>query len=151
MNAASPSSFVRGLELARDWTYHDGPPDRIDEVFEWATKARRLHEAAYSMDAAQRRNGLLEVDGVLRTMRPEFAPGPELDTQLVPTTLLHLVFFAMGGLYRNQPPLICAEAVSGSCANALPIYEGPGRPRRYCSDKCASRARSRRRRRTRAT
>jgi hypothetical protein len=68
-------------------------------------------------------------------MRTEITSPFELAIQPVPTSLLHYVFFALHGLTRGQSPLVCAEVLSGGCQNALPLYQRPGRPRKYCSDK----------------
>jgi hypothetical protein len=78
-------------------------------------------------------------------MAVQFAPDGSLTVRAVPTTLLHYVYYALLGLLRGNAPLVCAEWLAAGCRNELPPATGSGRPREYCSDTCAWRARNRRR------
>jgi hypothetical protein len=125
---------------------HDARPDLIDDLLEWSARAAALHDLAYDVHDDRHKQGLREVAAVIRTMAVEFVPERGLTVQVRPTTLIHLVFYALLGLYRGNAPLVCAEWLASGCPNDVPFVEGPGRPRKYCSERCATRARNRRRR-----
>jgi hypothetical protein len=124
---------------------HDARPDLIDDILEWSARAAALHDLAYDHNARSREQGLWEVARVIRTMQVEFVPERGLAVQVKPTTLVHIVFYALLGLYRGNRRLVCAEWLASGCLSEIPSHEGPGAPRKYCSQQCASRARNRRR------
>lgn len=141
----SGAEWARALsDLARTASWHDGMPDLVDEVLDRAARAREAYEAAYSLDEAERTRGYANVVAVVRTMETRFAPG-SLVVEAVPSSLLQLVYFALHGLYQGASRLVCAEWLAGGCPASLPVHDGRGRPRHYCSDRCAWRARNRRR------
>lgn len=129
------------------WTRseHDARPDLIDDILEWSARAAALHDLAYDASEGRRKQGLWEVARVIRTMAVAFVPERGLAVQVTPTTLVHIVFYTLLGLYRGNAPLVCAEFLASGCLKEIPFHEGPGRPRKYCSDGCATRARNRRR------
>jgi len=58
-----------------------------------------------------------------------------LAVRFVPTSLHHVVAIALLAMFRGGLPLSCAV-----CGGPLPEQVGSGRPRWYCSDRCANRA-----------
>ena len=129
------------------WTRseHEGRPDLIDDILEWSARAAVLHDFAYDANDGRRQLGLWEVARVIRTMGVDFVPERGLAVQIVPTTLVHIVFYALLGLYRGNARLVCAEFLASGCLGEIPSREGPGAPRKYCSEQCAWRASNRRR------
>jgi len=67
-----------------------------------------------------------------------------LAVRFVPSSLRQVVAIALLGVFRGGLPIACA-----ACGGPLPDQIGPGRPRRYCGDTCASRAAYDQRRRKR--
>lgn len=126
-------------------SYHDATPDLIDDIVGWSTRAARLHDLAYDDREDRRERGLRDVAAVIRTMVVDFVPQRGLAIQVMPASLLHIVFYALLGLYRGRARLVCGEWLASGCSKDIPVPEGSGRPRKYCSDRCASRARNRRR------
>lgn len=108
----------------------------------------RLYRDAEAADGPQRSRAEGTLVELVREAGLDFAPGGGLIPQLVPKDLIQVVAIALLEDVRSVGPVLqCLNYPSPGCLREVPPREGDeqrGRRRLYCSERCADRARSKR-------
>lgn len=146
MDAYDPADMANGWHRDGRRGWHLVAP--ISNTLKLAEFMARLRREAQAADGPARSRAERSLVGIVRETGLDFAPGGGLVPQLVPQDLKQVVAIAVLEEVRAVTPVLwCLNYPSPGCERDVKPREGDeqrGRRRLYCSERCADRARSKR-------